>query len=65
MDAYSLVRIEDLIDQLGKAEYMPTLDLTMEYWQVPIEEALIGLCQCSMLCNLACKGHLNFPNARG
>ena len=29
-------RIDDLIDQLGKARYVTTLDLTRGYWQVPV-----------------------------
>ena len=29
-------RIDDLIDHLGKAQYLITLDLTRGYWQVPV-----------------------------
>ena len=29
-------RIDDLIDLLGKAKYISTLDLTHGYWQVPL-----------------------------
>ena len=29
-------RISDLIDQLGSAKYISTLDLTKGYWQVPV-----------------------------
>ena len=35
-DAYSVPRIDDLINQLGKAWYLTTLDLTRGYWQVPV-----------------------------
>ena len=35
-DAYPMPRIDDLIDQLGKAPYLTTLDLTRGYWQVPV-----------------------------
>ena len=31
-------RVDDLIDQLGKAKYVTTLDLTRGYWQVPMAE---------------------------
>ena len=34
MDAYPMQRIDDLIDKLGKAKYITTLDLTRGYWQV-------------------------------
>ena len=36
MDAYPMPRIDDLIDQLGKAKYISTLDLTRGYWQIPV-----------------------------
>ena len=35
-DAYPMLRIDDLIDRLGKAPYISTLDLTRGYWQVPV-----------------------------
>lgn len=35
-DAYPMPRVDDLIDQLGKAKYITTLDLTKGYWQVPV-----------------------------
>ena len=37
-DAYPMQRIDDLIDRLGRATYISTLDLTRGYWQVPVEE---------------------------
>ena len=39
MDAYSMPRVDELIDQLGDAKYISTLDLTRGYWQVPVEKA--------------------------
>ena len=33
-DAYPMPRIDDLIDRLGDAKYITTLDLTRGYWQV-------------------------------
>ena len=37
-DAYPMPRIDDLIDRLGTAKFMTTLDLTRGYWQVPVAE---------------------------
>ncbi|XP_071061873.1 uncharacterized protein [Pseudochaenichthys georgianus] len=38
-DAYPMPRIDELIDRLGEARYISTLDLTKGYWQVPLEAA--------------------------
>lgn len=35
-DAYPMPRIDDIIDRLGKAKYISTIDLTRGYWQVPL-----------------------------
>ncbi len=37
-DAYPMLRIDDIIDQLGKAYFITTLDLTRRYWQVPVAD---------------------------
>ena len=31
-DAYPVPRIDEIINRLGKARYIPTLDLTRGYW---------------------------------
>lgn len=35
-DAYPMPRLEDLIERLGKASFITTLDLCKGYWQVPL-----------------------------
>ncbi|XP_073727643.1 uncharacterized protein [Misgurnus anguillicaudatus] len=35
-DAYPMPHIDELIDRLGKARFISTLDLTKGYWQVPL-----------------------------
>ena len=35
-DAYPIPCIDELVDQLGKAKYLTTLDLTKGYWQIPL-----------------------------
>ena len=37
-DAYPMPRIEEMLDAVGQSEYLPTLDLTKGYWQVPMKE---------------------------
>ena len=37
-DTYPMPRIDDLIDKLGEARFISTLDLTRGYWQVPVTE---------------------------
>ena len=29
-------RIDDILDELGQAKYITTLDLAKRYWQVPV-----------------------------
>ena len=36
MNAYPVPRIDDLIDRLGEAKFITTLDLSCGYWQVPV-----------------------------
>ena len=36
VEAYPMPRVDELIDRLGKAKYITTLDLTRGYWQVPV-----------------------------
>ena len=38
-DAYPMPRIDELIDRLGGAKFITTLDLTRGYWQVPVAPA--------------------------
>ena len=35
-DAYPMPRVDELIDRLGGARFITTLDLTCGYWQVPV-----------------------------
>ena len=37
-DAYPMPRIDDLLDAVGRAKYLTTLDLAKEYWQVHMHE---------------------------
>ena len=37
-DAYPMPRVDELIDRLGNAKYISTLDLTRGYWQVPVAQ---------------------------
>ena len=39
MDAYPMPRMEEILDQVGQAKYITTLDLAKGYWQVPVAEA--------------------------
>ncbi|KAL3997082.1 hypothetical protein ACER0C_009738 [Sarotherodon galilaeus] len=38
-DAYPMPRIENLLEKIGAARYITTLDLCKGYWQVPLEES--------------------------
>ena len=38
MDAYPMPRIDELIDRLGQAKFISTMDLNRGYWQVPMAE---------------------------
>ena len=37
-DSYPMQRIDELVDKLGRAEFITPFDLTKRYWQVPIAE---------------------------
>ena len=37
-DAYPMPRVDELIERLGPARYLTTLDLTKGYWQVPLSK---------------------------
>ena len=36
VEAYPMPRIDELIDRLGKAMFISTLDLTNGYWKMPV-----------------------------
>lgn len=38
VDAYPMPRVDEMLDRLGTARYISTLDLTRGYWQEPVEE---------------------------
>lgn len=38
VDPYPMPRIDDLVECLGKAKYISTIDLSRGYWQVPLKE---------------------------
>nr|XP_006012602.1 PREDICTED: uncharacterized protein LOC102366250 [Latimeria chalumnae] len=40
-DAYPMPRVDELIERLGKANYLTTLDLTKGYWQIPLTRSAI------------------------
>ena len=37
-DIYLLLRIDEMLDALGKAKWFTSLDLTSGYWQVQVKE---------------------------
>lgn len=37
-DSYPMPRIDDLVERLGEARFISTLDLSKGYWQVPLTE---------------------------
>eukprot|EP00731_Ephydatia_muelleri_P004053 Em0002g229a len=38
VDSYLMPRIDELIDRVGKANFITTLDLTTGYWQIPMAD---------------------------
>ncbi|XP_077997113.1 uncharacterized protein LOC144450384 [Glandiceps talaboti] len=37
-DPYPMPRIDEILDQVGQAKYISTLDLTKGYWQIPLDK---------------------------
>ncbi len=37
-DGYPMPRVDELLERLGRARFISTLDLTKGYWQVPLSE---------------------------
>lgn len=37
-EAYPMPRVQELLEKLGKAEYLTTLDITKGYWQIPLDK---------------------------
>jgi len=42
-DPFTLTRIEDLIDRVGKAKYLTKLDMTRGYRQVPLDDPSVPI----------------------
>jgi len=40
-DPFPLPRVEVLVDKLGRANYLTKVDMTREYWQVPLDDTSI------------------------
>ncbi len=38
-DGYPMPRVDELLERLGRARYISTLDLTKGYWQVPLSDS--------------------------
>ena len=37
-DAYPMPRVDDVLDRLGSAQYISSIDMTKGYWQIPMAE---------------------------
>ena len=37
-DAYPMPRVEEVLDRIGRAKFISTMDLSRAYWQVPVDE---------------------------
>ena len=42
-DAYPMARVDDLIDKVGRANFMTKIDLSRGYWQIPVDSDSIPL----------------------
>ncbi|CAM4702344.1 unnamed protein product, partial [Lepidochelys kempii] len=38
-DTYPMPRTDELLEKLGRAQFISTLDLTKGFWQVPLDES--------------------------
>ena len=38
-DAYPMPRVEEVLDSIGSAKFITTLDLARGYWQIPLAES--------------------------
>ena len=39
LNAYPMLRTDEMLDNIGQSQYLTMLDLAKSYWQVPMEEA--------------------------
>ena len=37
-DAYPMLRVDDILDRLGRAKFFSIVDLTRGYWQIPVAQ---------------------------
>ena len=51
-DAYPMPRIDDVLDQLGRPQFITTMDLTRGYWQAPVAQRARHMTAFSTPCGL-------------